>query len=236
MIKLTNVRKNFGDFTALKDISFSIEKGELVYLLGENGAGKTTTMRILSTLIEHSSGQVIIDGEECVHDNINLKKKIGIVTEDAKPYPQLSPIENMKYFGSFYHNMVKTNDLVDKLVVDLDLDDFKDKKVDTLSKGNRQKVAIANTLIANPDILILDELMSGLDISTQATIKKLIYNLHNDGKTMILSTHHMDEVYEMGNRVIIINRGRITYDGHLSDIKETDSRKYLEDKLTNWER
>lgn len=232
-IEVDSITKKYSDVIALNNVSFSIQKGELFCLLGENGAGKTTLIRILSTLVKPTDGNVFIKNQKNIYNNRLIKRYLGTVTDSAKPYPNLTVKENIDFFSLMYSNNASVkNDRTEALINLLELEEYTDKKVDLLSKGNKQKVAIAKALCGEPEILIFDEPMSGLDVGTQKTIRGLMSRLQKNGKTIIFSSHNMEEVRKIADRICILNKGSIVYDGYLSDIKNEERVTYLENMLT----
>lgn len=206
MIELKNVTKKYGEFKALDNISFKIGKGEIVGFLGQNGAGKTTTMKIITGLIEPTEGQVFLNGEKLGKKN---KIKIGFMPENAPLYDSLTVKEFLTFMAEI--KKIKKSDkkkMVENLTNKLNLKSVENKIIKNLSKGYRQRVSLAGTLIGNPEILILDEPNVGLDPKQIIEVRNLITSLKKD-HTILLSSHILTEVNEMCDRVIIIDKGKI---------------------------
>ena len=206
MIELKNVTKKYGEFKALDNISFKIDKGEIVGFLGQNGAGKTTTMKIITGLIEPTEGQVFLNGEKLGKKN---KIKIGFMPENAPLYDSLTVKEFLTFMAEI--KKIKKSDkkkMVENLTNELNLKSVENKIIKNLSKGYRQRVSLAGTLIGNPEILILDEPNVGLDPKQIIEVRNLITSLKKD-HTILLSSHILTEVNEMCDRVIIIDKGKI---------------------------
>ena len=209
MIKLENVTKNYGKFEALKGISFEIKEGEIVGLLGPNGAGKSTTMNIITGFIEQTSGTVTIDGNDILKKPKKAKKLIGYMPEGVPLYSDLTVKEFIKYMAELKGVPRKEiKEKVEKALEDAGLVEVQNKLTRNLSRGYKQRVSLAGTLVSNPKVLILDEPTVGLDPKQVAEIREVIKKL---GKkhTVILSSHILSEVSQICNRVIIINKGQI---------------------------
>lgn len=218
VVEAQSVSKNYKDTKALDNVSFYIREGEIFGLLGENGAGKTTLLRILSTLIEPTDGDLNILGSDKIYDNETVKEQIGVVTNNAKPIPTLTVRENLNFFYSFYiKNKKSRKERVNQIIETLDLSDYTNKRVELLSSGNQQKVAIAKSIGSDPKILILDEPMNGLDVATQKVIKQLIISLKEQGKTIIFTSHNMSEIEELAEHICVLNKGSLVFDGTLND-------------------
>jgi sodium transport system ATP-binding protein len=219
MITVQNVSKKFDDFTAVDDVSFTVNPGEVVGLLGPNGAGKTTTLRMLATLLKPSAGSVTVDGIDTVVDPLEVRRRIGYQTGDTGLYDRLTPVEFLKYFGRF-HRMSADHlrDRVEKVVDDLDITEFKDKQCGKLSTGQRQRVTLARTLLHDPGTLILDEPTNGLDIVSSSFIVSTLRRAADAGKAILLSTHIMGEVELTCDRIVIIDHGHIRASGSREDL------------------
>ena len=209
MIKLENVTKNYGKFEALKGISFEIKEGEIVGLLGPNGAGKSTTMNIITGFIEQTSGTVTIDGNDILKKPKKAKKLIGYMPEGVPLYSDLTVKEFVKYMAELKGVPRKEiKEKVEKALQDAGLTEVQNKLTRNLSRGYKQRVSLAGTLVADPKVLILDEPTVGLDPKQVAEIREVIKKLGKN-HTVILSSHILSEVSQICNRVIIINKGKI---------------------------
>ena len=209
MIKLENVTKKYGKFEALKGISFEVKEGEVVGLLGANGAGKSTTMNIITGFIEQTSGKVTVDEIDVQRKPSKAKRLIGYMPEGVPLYSDLTVKEFVKYMAELKgvpKKQIKEN--VCKVLEDTGLTDVQNKLTKNLSRGYKQRVSLAGTLVSNPKVIILDEPTVGLDPKQVTEIRALIKKLGKD-HTVILSSHILSEVSQICNRVVIINKGEI---------------------------
>lgn len=216
-VETRNITKLFGRQKALNDVSFQINKGELVGFLGPNGAGKSTMMKIIAGYLPHDSGEVFINSQQISSDNLEIKRSIGYLPEQNPLYTDLYVKEFLEITAGFY-KLENTKQRVAEMVDLTGLGDEQHKKIRALSKGYRQRVGIAQALIHDPSILILDEPTTGLDPNQLEEIRELIRQVGKE-KTVILSSHIMQEVEAVCNRVIIIKKGEIVADGGIDEIK-----------------
>lgn len=216
MIKIINVTKTFGDITALTNLTLEIGQGELFGLVGPNGAGKTTAIRIVCGILHPTKGRVLIDDRD-VFENIRIKQRIGYLPEEPNLYTRPTASELLQYFGSLYGN--SNPQRIDDLLKFVGLYHRKDSKVETFSKGMRQRLAFARALVHNPDILILDEPTMGLDPATAKRVRQFIKTFKGE-KTIILCTHYMEEADELCDRVGFLDRGNIVKIGEPLQLKE----------------
>ena len=216
-IETRNIAKLFGKQRALDNVSLAINRGELVGFLGPNGAGKSTMMKIITGYLPADSGEVFVNGKNISSDQLEYKRDIGYLPEHNPLYPDLYIKEYLEISGGFYglKNMKKR---IAEMVELTGLGDEQHKKIRSLSKGYRQRVGLAQALIHDPSILILDEPTTGLDPNQLEEIRNLIRQISRD-KTVILSSHIMQEVEAVCNRVIIINKGKIVADGGIAEIR-----------------
>jgi ABC-2 type transport system ATP-binding protein len=210
-IVVQGVTKFYGEQKALDNVSFEVKTGEIVGFLGPNGAGKSTMMKIITGFIPASSGSVFINGIEASADNIEIKKKIGYLPENNPLYPEMYVREYLRFAASLYKTGHASGNQIDNIIEMTGLPLEQKKKIGSLSKGFRQRVGLAQALIHNPDILILDEATAGLDPNQIVEIRNLIRDAGRE-KTILLSTHIMQEVEAICNRVIIIDKGIIVAD------------------------
>lgn len=207
MISINSVSKKFKDKTAIDKITFKTKEKEIIGFVGPNGAGKTTTMRLILGYLTASEGKILIDDLSPVDDRIEVLKKIGYLPENNPLYPEMK----VKEYLEFISQVKKSKDW-QKIVEAVGLTDVLNQKIEELSRGFKQRVGLAAALLGNPKILILDEPTSGLDPLEQEKIRTLIRRLA-EKKTIIFSTHILSEVEDIANRIIIVNRGKIVYDG-----------------------
>ncbi len=223
MITAKNVTKFFGSFQALKDVSFEINKGEIVGFLGQNGAGKTTLMRILTSYLPASSGTVMIDGDDIAKNSLTIRQKIGYLPETPPLYMNMTVKDYLKFAAEIKDIPVKQRRRqLDKVLEECQIEDVKDKTIATLSKGYKQRVGIAQAIIHEPKLLILDEPTSGLDPIQNLQVRSLIKNL-KDQRTVILSTHILSEIEQIAQRVLIIKSGQVIVDESLEVLMKTNN-------------
>ena len=207
---------------AVKGISFSVSEGEVFGLIGPNGAGKTTTLRVLSTLIEVTSGKVTIFGHDLVKDADEVRKAISYLPEDAGAYKNMTGGEYLKFISRFFHDLLDSNAMVDKAIAIAQLGERIDDKIDTYSKGMARKLLVARALMIGPKLAILDEPTSGLDVLNAQEIRKVIKKTVSEGTSVLLSSHNMLEVELMCDRIALIDDGLIVETGTPAELK----RKY----------
>ena len=205
IISVKNLTKNYGDFHAVKSISFDVYEGEIFGLLGPNGAGKSTTLEIIETLRDKTSGQVIVDGIDLDKSPGDIKKIIGVQLQSSGFYPGLNLVELIHLFGGLYNRDVNPLELLRKV----NLEDKAKSKSKELSGGQRQRFSIATTLINNPKIVFLDEPTTGLDPQARRNLWDLIREIRNNGATVIITTHYMDEAEQLCDRIAIMDEGKI---------------------------
>lgn len=235
IITIRNLVKKYGNFEAVKNISFEVYKGEIFGLLGQNGAGKSTTLEIIETLREKTSGIVIVNGFNLDKDPDEIKKIIGVQLQSAGFYPNLKLVELIELFAGLYNRYVDPMELL-KLV---NLEDKYKSKFKELSGGQKQRFSIATTLINDPLIVFLDEPTTGLDPQARRNLWQLIKDIREKGTTVILTTHYMDEAEALCDRVAIMDAGRIitldTPDRLIDKLCETGFERPKEVKKANLE-
>jgi ABC-2 type transport system ATP-binding protein len=229
IISLKNVYKNYGDKKVLKGINLDIYPGQVIGYIGPNGAGKSTTVKILCGLISDYEGEVSIEGINLKTDPIAVKARIGYVPELAELYDVLTPTEFLGFMGELY-SMPKelVNDRITKMLAAFGLEANMHQRMDTFSKGMRQKVLISSGLLHNPDIIILDEPLSGLDANSVIIVKNLISKLAKDGKTIFYCSHMMDVVEKVSDRIVLINEGAVIADGSFEELQQQQGNQSLE--------
>ncbi len=215
-IHVANISKLYGSQKALNDVSFSVEKGEIVGFLGPNGAGKSTMMKILTTFIEASDGQAAVNGHDVMKNKTSVQRSVGYLPEHNPLYLEMYVKEYLRFNADIYK---VSKSKVEEVIERTGLTPESHKKIGQLSKGYRQRVGLANALLHDPEVLILDEPTTGLDPNQLVEIRKLIKSLGKE-KTVFLSTHIMQEVEAICDRVIIINKGSIVADKKLKALRE----------------
>ncbi|MEZ4907591.1 MAG: ATP-binding cassette domain-containing protein [Saprospiraceae bacterium] len=221
-IKVNNLYKSFGDQVVLNDISFEANKSQILGFLGPNGAGKTTTMRIITGSLISDGGEVFVSGINVQDDPLEAKKKVGYLAEHNPLYGEMYVREFLGFVSDIYKISDKKN-RIDEMIEKTGLTKEQNKKLKFLSKGYKQRVGLAQAMIHNPEVLILDEPTSGLDPNQLREIRTLIKEIGHD-KTVIFSTHIMQEVQALCDRVIILNGGKIVADGSLSELDNYKSK------------
>ena len=230
ILTINNVTKSFGEKSVLKGISFSAESGKAVGVLGRNGAGKTTLIRIIMNVFGADSGNVTLDGNPIS----TQKVRIGYLPEERGLYPKKKIIEQLVYFAELQNIDKKTAiQNTEILLRRLEIEEYKNRRLDTLSKGNQQKVQLVATLIADPDIIILDEPFSGLDPVNASLLKDLVKDLIKDGKLVLFSSHQMNYIEEFCDEILILNGGEIVLSGGIKEIKRGYARNIIEIKTDN---
>jgi ABC-2 type transport system ATP-binding protein len=235
IIEVKNLHKSYGDFEAVKGISFEVYEGEIFGLLGPNGAGKSTTLEIIETLRTKTSGQVLVDGFDLDKDPQEIKKIIGVQLQTSGYYPGLNLIELINLFSGLYNQPVDAMALLDKV----NLRDKAKAKFKELSGGQKQRFSIATTLINKPKIIFLDEPTTGLDPQARRNLWDLVQDIRNGGTTVIITTHYMDEAEVLCDRVAIVDSGKIiaiaSPDKLIDDLVATGFEKPKEVKQANLE-
>lgn len=217
MIEVSHVSRNFGTFRAVNDVSFSIPTGQIVGLLGPNGAGKTTTMRMITGFLAPSEGKILIDGIDVAENPVETKKKIGYMPESAPLYGDMIVADYLKYIAEI-HNQ-NPEEKIPLLCKECGLKEVMSKNINELSRGNRQRVALAHALMNDPEILILDEPTSGLDPNQVEDVRAIIREIGKT-RTVIISTHILSEVETMCSHVIIISGGKVVADNPTEELRE----------------
>ena len=230
-LEIKNISKKYGNQEALSNISFSLNKGDIVGVLGPNGAGKTTLMKIITSTLKQDSGEVTVFGKSTISEEIETKSVIGYLAEHNPLYKEMNVIEYLQFIASLYK--MKDFNIIENIISKTGLENEKTKKIEALSKGYKQRVGIAASLIHNPKLLILDEPTTGLDPNQLVEIRNLITEIGKD-KIVLLSTHILQEIPKICNHIIIINKGKIVENIKMKELEK--SKINLEDhfqKLTN---
>ena len=224
-IEIKNVTKEYGLQKALNDISFTVNKGEILGFLGPNGAGKSTLMKIITCYIPPTTGTVIVDGYDVLEDSLEIRKKVGYLPEHNPLYLDMYVKEYLNFIAGI-HKLSKKKEKVSNVVDLVGLELEQNKKIGELSKGYKQRVGLAQALIHDPNVLILDEPTSGLDPNQLADIREVIKKIGKE-KTVMFSSHIMQEVEAICDRIVIINRGNLLVDKDASQIMNANSDRQI---------
>ncbi|ASJ11049.1 ABC transporter ATP-binding protein [Thermococcus sp. P6] len=221
-IEVENLVKKYGDFEAVKGVSFSVKRGEIFAFLGPNGAGKTTTVHVLTTLLKPTSGRASVVGHDVVKEPMEVRRKIGIVFQDPSVDRELTAYENMVIHGRIYGLRGKElREKIENLLKFVELWDFRDRPVKFFSGGMRRRLEIARSLIHEPEVLFLDEPTIGLDPQTRAHIWEYVRTMKEEhNMTIFLTTHYMDEAEQLADRIAIMDHGRIIAEGTSEELKK----------------
>ncbi len=218
MLEFVDVVKSYKEVIALNKVSFQINKGAIFGLLGPNGAGKTTLIRIVNKIIGIDSGEIYFDGKKL--DSVDTSK-IGYLPEERGLYPDMKVFETLVYLAKLKGVSPKeASRKTEEWMKNFDISDWKSKKIKELSKGMQQKVQFIASILHNPDLLILDEPFTGLDPVNTKKIKEVIYRLNEEGKTIIFSTHRMEQVEDICKEIVLINKGKVILSGEINKIKK----------------
>lgn len=229
MIKVQQLTKTYGETQALHSITFTVPAGQVCGYLGPNGAGKSTTVKILTGVLRPDAGEASVAGFDCLHESLEVKKRIGYVPETGTVYSTLSANEYLALVGAL-HDM-EPQEVAERSARMLELFQLKDaadRRLDTLSKGMRQKVVISAALLHDPEVVLFDEPLSGLDANAALLIKDIVRGLADRGKTILYCSHILDVVERLCERVIILDRGEIVADGMTAELLSSSKRGTLE--------
>jgi sodium transport system ATP-binding protein len=230
MIQVHDLRKRFGAVSAVDGVTFSAPSGAITGLLGPNGAGKTTTIRMIGSLVEIDGGTIAVDGVDVAADPVNARKVCGILTDARGLYTRLTARENIRYYAELHGiETRKSENTIARFVEWLDMKDIIDRRTDGFSQGERMKVAITRALVHEPSTVILDEPTNGLDVMTTRALRELIKRLKAEGRTVMFSSHIMQEVAALCDEIIIIAKGRVTAQGTTDALLAASGRSSLED-------
>jgi sodium transport system ATP-binding protein len=234
MIQVEDVRKSFasptGRVQAVDGVSFVARDRQITGLLGPNGAGKTTTLRMLYTLMRPDSGRVLVDGIDAAADPTRVRARLGVLPDARGIYKRLTARENIEYFGAL-HGLAPAvmAERTARLAAALDMHDFIDRRAEGFSQGQRTKTAIARSLVHDPRNVVLDEPTNGLDVMTTRSLRNFLFGLRDEGRCVLFSSHVMQEVAQLCDRIVVIARGRVVADGTPDELRATTGCANLED-------
>jgi sodium transport system ATP-binding protein len=230
VIVVRDLRKYFGEVKAVNGVSFEARDGEITGLLGPNGAGKTTTLRMLYSLLPPDGGEIRIDGLDPTRDAMAIKRTLGVVPDSRGLYSRLTARENISYYGEL-HGMTRPRIAarIDELVRTLDMADFIDRRTEGFSQGQRVKVAIARAMVHEPQTVLMDEPSNGLDVMSTRALRDYVRGLRREGRSVVLSTHIMQEVAALCDRIVIIAKGEVAANGTAEELLQRSGCDSLED-------
>lgn len=228
VLRLEHVNKSYGSKDVLKDINFHVNSGEIIGYIGSNGAGKSTTIKIILGLIDDYEGDVFIYGDK-IKGKTDYKKKIGYVPEITDMYDNLTAREYIGFIGMLYG--INSDNVIKKameMMKIFGIDNAIDGRIHTFSKGMRQKLSIITAMLHNPDILFMDEPLSGIDANSVLVFKEILKNLKQEGKTIFYSSHILEVVEKLSDRILLIDKGNIVLDGTVGEVKKQQMDSSLE--------
>jgi ABC-2 type transport system ATP-binding protein len=229
IISIKNLFKSYGIKQVLKDINLEIYPGQVIGYIGPNGAGKSTTVKVLCGLLTDYEGEVTVKGFDVKKNTLDVKRHIGYVPELAELYDVLTPVEYLQFAGALYDmDEAVCLERIERMMAAFNLSDNRHQRMDSFSKGMKQKVLLASGILHNPDVIILDEPLSGLDANSVIVVKELIGKLARDGKTVFYCSHMMDVVEKVSDRIVLIDEGRMIANGTIDELKEAHGQQSLE--------
>ncbi|WP_257450799.1 ABC transporter ATP-binding protein [Archangium lipolyticum] len=230
MIEVTNLHKRFGAVTAVEDVSFRAENGVVTGLLGPNGAGKTTTLRMLYTLIRPDRGSAKVDGVEVAERPLDVRRAIGVLPDARGLYPRLTAREHIHYAGTLHGlSGAALDKRIDELVELLEMKEIANRRTEGFSQGERMKVALARALVHGPRNVLLDEPTNGLDVMSTRAVRTLIRRLREQGHCVVFSSHVMQEVGALCDRIVVVARGRVVAEGTPDELRSRTGKDSLEE-------
>jgi sodium transport system ATP-binding protein len=230
VIELTDLRKSFGSVKAVDGVSFTARDGEITGLLGPNGAGKTTTLRMLYTLMKPETGHISVDGVDITRDPDGARRKLGVLPDARGLYKRLTARENIEYFGRLHGlDEATLKQRTDALIASLGIEDIAGRRTEGFSNGQRVKTAIARALVHDPRNVLLDEPTNGLDVMATRALRKFMLQLRAEGRCVLFSSHIMQEVAALCDRIVVIAKGRVVAQGTADELRAQTGETNLED-------
>jgi sodium transport system ATP-binding protein len=234
MIEVRDVHKSYGSIQALRGVSFNAPDGQVTGLLGPNGAGKTTTLRILYTVLRPDRGSATVDGYSTRTDAREVQRRVGALPDTHGLYPRLTARENIRYYGRLHGlkgRVLEQN--TDSIVAMFEMKDIADRRTGGFSHGERLKVALARALVHAPQNVLLDEPTNGLDVMSTRNIRAFIRRLRDEGKTVLFSSHVMQEVSALCDRIVVLSRGQVAASGTAEELRQQTGQSSLEDAFVS---
>lgn len=230
MIEVKNLFKSFGDVKAVQDVSFSAPNGLITGLLGPNGAGKSTTMRMITAVLRPDSGSATIDGFDTSKQALETQKRLGVLPDKRGIYGRLTSRENVRYYGRLHGLKGQAlENHIDSLITLLEMQDIADRRTEGFSTGQKIKVAIARSLVHQPQNVMLDEPTNGLDVMTTRSMREVIRRLRDEGKCILFSSHIMQEVALLCDNIVVISHGKVAIHGSPDALRQATNQNNLED-------
>jgi sodium transport system ATP-binding protein len=234
MIEVADLYKSFGDVKAVDGVSFTAPDGQITGLLGPNGAGKTTTLRILYTLLVPDAGSARIDGFDCQENKLEVQRAIGALPESHGLYPRLTARENIRYYGRLQGlKGLALENSIDRMIKLLEMSDIEHRRTEGFSSGQRIKVAIARSLVHQPQNVLLDEPTNGLDVMSTRAMRTFIRRLEGEGVCVLFSSHIMQEVSALCDNIVIIHKGQVVASGTAEELTQATGQTNLEDAFVS---
>ena len=234
MIQATNLKKSFGTLRAVDGVSFTAPDGVVTGLLGPNGAGKTTSLRMIYGLMKPDGGTISVDGCDVIADQVAAQKRLGVLSDMSGLYPRLTPREHIRYFGQLQGvPAAALENQMNHLIEILDLKSIADRRVGGFSHGERTKVALARALVHYPQNIILDEPTNGLDVMSTRAVRDVIRHLKAQNRSVVFSSHVMQEVSALCDRIVVIARGQVVAEGTADDLISLSGKANLEDAFVS---
>jgi ABC-2 type transport system ATP-binding protein len=233
IIEIHNLQKKYDKKEVLHGINLEITSGQIIGYIGPNGAGKSTTIKILCGIIDEFEGDIAIFGKDLRTQSFEIKQKLGFIPENAHLYESLSPMEFMEFIGEIRGlNPEHTREKAEALMKIFEMQPHINQRISTFSKGMRQKVLICSSLLHNPDLIFMDEPLSGLDANSVIMVKEMLIHLSREGKTIFYSSHLMDVVEKISDRIILIDQGKVVADGSFDELNRLSNDENLEKMFT----
>jgi len=233
IVKVQNLNKSYNKKQVLHNINLKIDSGQIIGYIGPNGAGKSTTIKILCGIISEFEGEIAIFDKDLRSQTIEIKKQLGFIPENAALYDSLTPMEFMEFIGQMRSlNPEQTRAKAETLMKIFEMHPNINQRISTFSKGMKQKVLICSSLLHNPDLIFMDEPLSGLDANSVIMVKEMLLHLSREGKTIFYSSHLMDVVEKISDRIILIDQGRVIADGSFDELNKLTNDENLEKMFT----
>ncbi len=230
MIEIRGLAKSFGDLRVVRDVSFVAQDGEITGLIGPNGAGKTTMFRLICTVLRPDRGTTLIDGIDAQRDSLAARRRLGVLPDIRALYTRLTAREHLRYFGELHGIPGKELDRrIDQLVETLRMEDFIDRRAKGFSRGQQMKVALGRAIVHQPHNIMLDEPTNGLDVATSRAVRDLLRQLRAEGRCILLTSHIMQEVAALADRIVILSGGHIVLQGAPAELRRATGLVDLEE-------